>query len=62
MSVLGRQFDVLTSTHDELKEGKEPMWHRVTVSSEYGDDAPLVATQLVAAVHGRMPIEIRERI
>lgn len=62
MSVLSRQFDVLTSTHDEMKDGVAPRRHRVHVSAEYGKDASLVAMQLAAAVHGRMPVDVQERV
>jgi hypothetical protein len=51
-------FDVMNSSHDELKEGKtEPRRTRVVVSKEYHPDAldaELLATQMVAA-RGVMP-------
>lgn len=56
------QFDVFTTTHNDLKDKKPPRRHRVAVSTEYGEDAPLVAAQLAAAVHHRIPVSAHARI
>lgn len=55
------EFDVLTSTHDELKDKVPPRRTRVLVSDEY-KDPDLVAAQIAAATSNRMPIDVQARI
>lgn len=49
-------IDVDFSTHDDLQRGVTSLgFRRVRVLADSGDQASLIAAQMVAAVHGVMP-------
>ncbi len=49
-------IDVSFSTHEALQRGvTSPGFRRVRVFADTGDQASLIAAQMVAAVHGVMP-------
>jgi hypothetical protein len=59
-------FDVMTSPHDDVKEGRlVRVWSRVLISAEAypsTTEAAEVAATLAVAVHGGMPTSVLLRI